>query len=61
MSQAQLNDYMAKLKAETKIKARDQIINSLIAIVVGASLVYWAYGRYLTWSCSRSSYLLSSP
>ncbi len=44
MSQAQLDDYMARLKAETKIKAKDQIINSLIAITVGASLAYWAYG-----------------
>lgn len=43
MSQAQLDDYMAKLKAETKTKARDQIINTLVAIVIGASLAYWAY------------------
>ncbi|CAN7331846.1 hypothetical protein [Neorhizobium tomejilense] len=44
MSQAQLDDYMAKLRAETKTKARDQIINTLVSIVIGASLAYWAYG-----------------
>jgi ribose/xylose/arabinose/galactoside ABC-type transport system permease subunit len=41
---SELDDYMAQLKAETKTKYRDQVLNSLIAIVVGGGLAYWAYG-----------------
>ncbi|MBD8663042.1 hypothetical protein IFT59_07220 [Rhizobium sp. CFBP 8752] len=44
MSQAQLDDYIKKLQAETKVKARDQVINSLVSIVIGAGLAFWAYG-----------------
>lgn len=40
----ELDDYLAKLKAETKTRGRDQVINSLITMAVGAGLAYWAYG-----------------
>lgn len=40
----QLDDYMQRLAAQTKVKARDQVINTSISVVIGASLAFWAYG-----------------
>ncbi|WP_421477692.1 hypothetical protein [Agrobacterium tumefaciens] len=39
-----MEDFKRRLAAETKTKARDQVINTLIAVVIGAALAFWAYG-----------------
>ncbi|MGJ7040915.1 putative membrane protein YccC [Shinella sp. BE166] len=40
----QLDDNMQRLAAHTKVKARDQVINTMISVVIGAGLAFWAYG-----------------
>ncbi len=39
-----MEDFKRRLAAETKTKARDQFINTVISVILGASLAYWAYG-----------------